>query len=61
MTRSEEVIERAMKFVATSRAERERHMERRAELQRRAEFATVPPAYAIKKFGGIQLPLKLDS
>lgn len=60
MTRSEIVIEQALSAVAHARAVRERDAERRAELQTRAEGAA-KPLYILKKYGGRQLSLKLDS
>jgi hypothetical protein len=60
MTRSEFVIEQALSAVAHARAARARDAERRAQLQMRAEVAA-KPLYILKKYGGRQLDLKLDS
>lgn len=61
MTAANETIEHAMSLVAQSRSLRERALERRRELQRRAEMVTVKPLYILKKNGGRQLSLRLDS
>jgi len=53
MSRSEEVITRAMAFVAASRALRERELERRAA---RREPAAVLAAPSLRKYGGLKPP-----
>ncbi|AYG63773.1 hypothetical protein QD460_20260 [Rhizobium jaguaris] len=56
MTKSEQVIERAMAFVAVSKALREREQERRAAWKRRVDIGRpLPPLPR-----GLQLSLKLD-
>ena len=56
MTRTDEVIERAMAFVAASRAARQRDLARRAEWQRRVQLsAPLPPLPR-----PVQLPLRLE-
>jgi hypothetical protein len=56
MTKSEQVIERAMTFVAVSKALREREQERRAAWKRRVDISRpLPPLPR-----GVQLSLKLD-
>jgi hypothetical protein len=56
MTKSEQVIERAMTFVAVSKALREREQERRAAWKRRVDISRpLPPLPR-----GLQLSLKLD-
>jgi hypothetical protein len=57
MTRSEEVIERALALVAASRAQRERDLQRRAEWQKRIEISR--PVPHVKS--GVQLSLRLNS
>jgi hypothetical protein len=61
MDRTKSVIENALSEVAAIRALRERNLERRQELQRRAEMLSAKPLYILKKHGGRQLSLKLDS
>ncbi|KQO81287.1 hypothetical protein [Rhizobium sp. Leaf262] len=61
MTAADKTIEHAMSLVAQSRGLRERALERRRELQRRAEQVTTKPLYILKKNGGRQLSLRLDS
>lgn len=61
MTAADKTIEHAMSLVAQSRNLRERALERRRELQRRTEFMTIKPLYILKKNGGRQLSLRLDS
>lgn len=61
MHRSESVIENALSVVAQTRALRERALERRRELQKRADTLTTKPAYILKKYGGRQLSFKLDA
>jgi hypothetical protein len=61
MTRAEEVAQRALAFVAASRAARERDLEWRKQAFGRIQNATPLPAYILKKHGGLQLSLKLDS
>ncbi|KIP99155.1 hypothetical protein RU07_21120 [Agrobacterium tumefaciens] len=61
MTAADKTIENAMSIVAQSRSLRERAMERRRELQRRTEVMTIKPLYILKKNGGRQLSLRLDS
>jgi hypothetical protein len=57
MTKAEQVIERAMSFVAVSKALREREQERRATWTRRVEISRpLPPLPR-----AVQLSLKLDS
>ncbi|MGV1792845.1 MULTISPECIES: hypothetical protein [Rhizobium] len=57
MTKAEQVIERAMSFVAVSKALREREQERRADWTRRVEISRpLPPLPR-----AVQLSLKLDS
>jgi hypothetical protein len=57
MTKAEQVIERAMGFVAVSKALREREQERRATWTRRVEISRpLPPLPR-----AVQLSLKLDS
>jgi hypothetical protein len=56
MTKSEQVIERAMTFVAVSKALREREQERRAAWKRRVDISRpLPPLPR-----GLQLSLNLD-
>jgi len=61
MTRAEEVAQRALAFVAASKAARERDLESRRKAFERIRNATPLPAYLVKKRGGLQLSLKLDS
>lgn len=61
MTAADKTIEHAMSVVAQSRSLRERALERRRELQRRTEVMTIKPLYILKKNGGRQLSLRLDS
>lgn len=61
MTAADKIIENAMSIVAQSRSLRERALERRRELQRRTEVMTIKPLYILKKNGGRQLSLRLDS
>ena len=61
MTAADKTIENAMSIVAQSRSLRERALERRRELQRRIEVLTIKPLYILKKNGGRQLSLRLDS
>jgi len=61
MTAADKTIEHAMSLVAQSRSLRERALERRRELQRRTEMMTAKPLYILKKNGGRQLSLRLDS
>ena len=61
MTAANKTIENAMSIVAQSRSLRERALERRRELQRRTEVMTIKPLYILKKNGGRQLSLRLDS
>ncbi|MBB3947835.1 hypothetical protein GGQ73_003808 [Rhizobium skierniewicense] len=61
MTTADKTIENALSLVAQSRSLRERALERRRELQRRTEVITVKPLYILKKNGGRQLSLRLDS
>jgi len=61
MNAADRTIEHAMSLVAQSRSLRERALERRRELQRRAEMVTAKPVYILKKKGGRQLSLRLDS
>lgn len=61
MTAAEKTIENAMSIVAQSRSLRKRALERRRELQRRTEVMTIKPLYILKKNGGRQLSLRLDS
>ncbi|MBD8689284.1 MULTISPECIES: hypothetical protein [Rhizobium/Agrobacterium group] len=61
MTAADKTIENAMSIVAQSRSLRERALERRRELQRRTEVMTIKPLYILKKNGGRQLSLRLDS
>ncbi|MFK0161582.1 hypothetical protein [Rhizobium sp. NPDC090279] len=57
MSKAEQVIERAMTFVAVSKALREREQERRATWTRRVEISRpLPPLPR-----AVQLSLKLDS
>ncbi|MDK4742318.1 hypothetical protein ACXHXG_26725 [Rhizobium sp. LEGMi198b] len=56
MTKTEQVIERAMTFVAVSKALREREQERRAAWKRRVDISRpLPPLPR-----GVQLSFKLD-
>ncbi|WP_162943971.1 MULTISPECIES: hypothetical protein [unclassified Rhizobium] len=57
MTKAEQVIERAMSFVAVSKALREREQERRANWTRRVEISRPLPPLS----RAVQLSLKLDS
>lgn len=50
-----------MSLVAQSRSLRERALERRRELQRQTEMMTAKPVYILKKNGGRQLSLRLNS
>lgn len=61
MTAADKTIENAMSIVAQSRSLRERALERRRELQRRTEVMTIKPLYILKKNGGRQRSLRLDS
>ncbi|NTJ42471.1 hypothetical protein G6L28_07640 [Agrobacterium larrymoorei] len=61
MTRADVAIQDALNVVAKSRDLRERAEARRRELQRKTEFMTAKPIYILKKNGGRQLSLKLDS
>ncbi|WP_416408690.1 hypothetical protein [Agrobacterium rosae] len=61
MPAADKTIEQALTLVAQSRSLRERALERRRELQRRTEYMTVKPVYILKKNGGRQLSLRLDS
>ena len=61
MTAAEKAIENALTLVAQSRSLRERAQERRRELQKKTEFITTRPLYILKKNGGRQLSLRLDS
>ncbi|GAK70841.1 hypothetical protein [Agrobacterium rubi] len=61
MTATDKTIENALSLVAQSRSLRERALERRRELQRRTEVLTIKPLYILKKNGGRQLSLRLDS
>lgn len=57
MTKAEQVIERAMTFVAVSKALREREQERCADWKRRVDISKpLPPLPR-----AVQLSLKLDS
>ncbi len=55
MSRTDEVIERALAFVAASRAARERDLERRTNWQRRVEISKQLPPLPRP----VQLPLDL--
>jgi len=61
MPAADKTIEKALSLVAQSRSLRERALERRHELQRRTEYMTAKPVYILKKNGGRQLSLRLDS
>ncbi len=61
MTATDKTIENALSLVAQSRSLRERALERRRELQRRTEVIIIKPLYILKKNGGRQLSLRLDS
>ncbi|WP_320200053.1 hypothetical protein RMR16_005140 [Agrobacterium sp. rho-13.3] len=61
MTAADKTIENALSLVAQSRSLRERALERRRELQKRTEMMIARPVYILKKNGGRQLSLKLDS
>ncbi len=61
MTAAEQAIENALTLVAQSRSLRQRTEERRRELRRKTEILTTRPLYILKKNGGRQLSLKLDS
>lgn len=61
MTAAEKAIENALTLVAQSRSLRERAQERRRELQKKTEIITTRPLYILKKNGGRQLSLRLDS
>lgn len=61
MTAAEKAIENALTLVAQSRSLRERSQERRRELQKKTEIITTRPLYILKKNGGRQLSLRLDS
>ena len=61
MTAADKTIENALSLVAQSRSLRERALERRRELQKRTEMMVARPVYILKKNGGRQLLLKLDS
>jgi hypothetical protein len=61
MPAADKTIEQALSLVAQSRSLRERALERRRELQRRTEYMTAKPVYILKKHGGRQLSLRLDS
>ncbi len=55
-------VEKALREVAKVRAIREMQMARRAEMQKRAAaIMNRPPAYVLKKYGGQQLALGLDT
>lgn len=57
MSKAEQVIERAMSFVAISKALREREQERLADWKRRVDISRpLPPLPR-----AVQLSLKLDS
>lgn len=58
MTRTEQVIERAMAAVAESKAARARALERRRQTLGRIDIAR-KPEYLMKR--GVQLQLQLDS
>lgn len=60
MMTSERSIEQALALVAQSRSLRERAEERRRDLRRKTEMMT-KPLYVLKKNGGRQLTLRLDS
>lgn len=60
MTTSERSIEQALALVAQSRNLRERAEERRRDLRRKTEMMA-KPLYILKKNGGRQLSLRLDS
>ena len=60
MTTSERSIEQALALVAQSRHLRERAEERRRDLRRKTEMMA-KPLYILKKNGGRQLSLRLDS
>ncbi|MDQ1186218.1 hypothetical protein QE435_004360 [Rhizobium sp. SORGH_AS 787] len=60
MTTSERSIEQALALVAQSRNLRERAEERRRDLRRKTEMMS-KPLYILKKNGGRQLSLRLDS
>jgi hypothetical protein len=61
MPAADKTIEQALSLVAQSRSLRERALERRRELQRLTEYMTAKPVYILKKHGGRQLSLRLDS
>ena len=61
MNTADAAIENALSLVAQSRSLRERALERRRELQKRTVVITTKPLYILKKYGGRQLSLKLDS
>lgn len=61
MNTADAAIENALSLVEKSRSLRERALERRRELQKRTEVITTKPLYILKKYGGRQLSLKLDS
>ncbi len=61
MDRTQAVIENALSAVEQARAIRERNLERRAKIQKKLEDAAKPPLYILKKYGGQQMSLKLDS
>ncbi|MGV1904751.1 hypothetical protein [Agrobacterium cavarae] len=60
MTTSERSIEQALALVAQSRDLRARAEARRRDLRRKTEMIA-KPLYILKKNGGRQLSLKLDS
>lgn len=60
MTTSERSIEQALALVAQSRNLRERAEQRRRDLRRKTEMMA-KPLYILKKNGGRQLSLRLDS
>lgn len=60
MNNVENVVERALSSVARTRELRARNMDRRTELQKRAEALAAKPLYILKKYGGRQLSLELD-
>ncbi len=61
MTTADTAIENARKLIAQSRSLRERTEARRRELQKKTEVLTVRPLYILKKNGGRQLSLRLNS
>lgn len=58
---SEQVVESALAEVAKMQAVRERHLAQRLEMQRKAAAITSrPPVYILRKYGGQQMPLRLE-